>query len=131
MRCATGSCGIVGTMADDPAPGGDVEPRIRQQPAEQRYVITLAGRQVGLAAYLDAGEQRIFYHTEIDDEFSGRGLAGRLVGTALTETRAAGKRIVPVCPYVARYVESHHDFDDALDRVTPAALEAAREAMHG
>ena len=60
----------------------------------------------------------------------GKGLAGVLVSAALTDAREAGKRIVAVCPYVAKYVKTHHDFDDILDPVTPAAL-AAVEARQG
>lgn len=33
--------------------------------------------------------------------------------------RALGLRIVPVCPYVAKYLTKHHDFDDITDPVTP------------
>ena len=65
----------------------------------------------------------------VEERFAGRGLAGQLVSAALADTRAVGKRIVPVCPYVAKYVKSHHDFDDIVDRVTPQALAAVRAAM--
>ncbi|MBU9762475.1 N-acetyltransferase [Mycobacterium sp. TNTM28] len=97
-------------------------------PGQRHYEITVDGEHAGLAAYVDAGDQRIFHHTEVDDEFSGQGLAGELVSAALTDARAAGKRAVAVCPYVAKYVQKHHDFDDILDPVTPevmAAVEAA------
>lgn len=101
---------------------------VRHVAEANHYEITVAGEHAGLKAYVDAGDQRIFYHTEIDDKFGGRGLAGVLVSAALTDARAAGKRIVPVCPYVAKYVKTHHDFDDILDPVTPDAL-AAVEAQ--
>lgn len=31
-------------------------------------------------------------------------------------------RIVPVCPYVAAYLERHREFDDITDPVTPEVL---------
>ena len=64
------------------------------------------------------GEQRIFHHTEVDDQFEGRGLASILVAEALAATRADGRRIVAVCPMVASFVEKHHEFDDDVDPVT-------------
>jgi uncharacterized protein len=110
---------------------GDAAPQVADAPERHRYEISVGGRQVGYAAYLDVDGQRIFYHTVIEQEFSGRGMAGRLVSAALEATRSHGRRVVPVCPYVAKYVKSHHDFDDIVDPVTPAALEAARAAMAG
>ena len=50
---------------------------------------------------------------------AGRGLAGQLVQAALTDVRAAGKRIVPVCPYVAKFLVKHEEFSDIADEVTP------------
>ncbi|OBF86125.1 GNAT family acetyltransferase [Mycobacterium sp. 852002-51163_SCH5372311] len=93
----------------------------------QRYEITIDGDSAGFAAYVDTNGQRIFYHTETSPEFSDRGLAATLVAAALSDTRADGKRIVAVCPYVAKYVKKHHDFDDILDPVTPAATQAVRD----
>ncbi|MDV3128612.1 N-acetyltransferase [Mycobacterium sp. 21AC1] len=102
---------------------------VRNVPEAGRYEITLDGDRVGFADYVDAGQQRIFHHTEIDEKFGGRGLAGDLVSAALTDTRAAGKRIVAVCPYVAKYVSKHSEFGDLVDPATPEAL-AAVEARN-
>ena len=52
-----------------------------------------------------------------------RGLATVLIAQALSTTRADGLRIVAVCPMVAHYVSSHHDFDDIVDPVTPEILQ--------
>ena len=40
----------------------------------------------------------------------------------LTETTDAGLRIVPVCPFVAKYLDKHDDFGADVDTVTPAVL---------
>ncbi|MEJ2864784.1 GNAT family N-acetyltransferase [Actinomycetospora flava] len=111
---------------DETETSSSSSPEVSRAPESSRYEVRVGGELAGLAAYLDRGEQRIFYHTEIADEFAGRGLADVLVAHALTDTRAAGRRIVPVCPYVARWVRKHHDVDDVLDPVTPAALGAVR-----
>lgn len=108
---------------------GTHAPAVSLAPEHQRYEIAVDGGLAGFTAYVDHGEQRIFYHTEIGDEFSGRGLAGTLVARALADTRTAGRRIVPVCPYVARWVKEHHDVDDVVDPITPAAVAAVRERV--
>ena len=66
--------------------------------AADQFTIAVDGQQVGLAAFVDHDDQRIFHHTEVDDSYEGRGLATILVSEALQATRDAGKRIVAVCP---------------------------------
>ncbi|WP_243789737.1 GNAT family N-acetyltransferase [Saccharopolyspora gloriosae] len=92
-----------------------------------RYEITVDGTQAGFAEYLDRNGKRIFFHTEIGADFGGRGLAGTLVGRALAETADAGLRIVPVCPFVVKYLKSHHEVDELVDKATPDELAAVRE----
>ncbi|MCV7352630.1 GNAT family N-acetyltransferase [Mycobacterium parmense] len=86
---------------------------------EGRYVIAVEGQTVGLADFADRDGQRVFYHTEIDSSFGGRGLATILVEEALNESRAEGKRIVPVCSMIGTVLKKHPEFDDITDPVTP------------
>ena len=48
-----------------------------------------------------------FIHTEIDPAFQGQGLAGILAERALTDASASGDAIVPLCPYIAKYLTTH------------------------
>jgi predicted GNAT family acetyltransferase len=91
--------------------------------AEGKYTIAVDGETVGLAAVADRGNQRVFYHTEVDERFGGRGLATILVAEALEATRAGGKRVVPLCPMVAAFIKKHPEFGDITDPVTPAILQ--------
>jgi uncharacterized protein len=94
--------------------------------ADGKYTIAVEGQTVGLAAVADRDNQRVFYHTEVDERFGGRGLANILVGEALQATRADGKRVVPVCPMVAAFIKKHPEFSDIRDPVTPEILRWAR-----
>ncbi|MCB5167496.1 N-acetyltransferase [Streptomyces bambusae] len=93
-------------------------PVVRNVDARHRYEILVDGERAGLTAYRDRGDQRVFFHTEIDDAYAGQGLASILVEQALTDVRAAGLRIVPVCPYVAGFLTRHQEFADITDPVT-------------
>ncbi|UXY26126.1 GNAT family N-acetyltransferase [Streptomyces sp. HUAS TT20] len=97
-------------------------PTVERVDARHRYEIKVDGERAGLTAYRDRGDQRVFFHTEIDDAHAGQGLAGQLVQQALTDVRALGKRIVPVCPYVAKFLLKHEEFADITDPVTPDVL---------
>jgi uncharacterized protein len=94
--------------------------------AAGKYTIAVEGQTVGLAAVADLDNQRVFYHTEVDERFGGQGLASILVGEALQATRADGKRVVAVCPMVAAFVKKHPEFGDITDPVTPEILEWAQ-----
>ncbi|WP_369386832.1 GNAT family N-acetyltransferase [Streptomyces sp. CG1] len=98
-------------------------PAVERNDVKHRYEILIDGERAGLTAYRDRGEQRVFFHTEIDEAFAGQGLASRLVEEALTDVRASGKRIVPVCPFVAKFLKNHEEFADITDAVTPDVLE--------
>jgi predicted GNAT family acetyltransferase len=94
--------------------------------ADGKYTIAVDGQTVGLAAVADRGNQRVFYHTEIEEQFGGRGLANIVVGEALEATRADGKRVVAVCPMVAAFIKKHPEFSDISDPVTPEILRWAQ-----
>ena len=82
-----------------------------------RFSISVDGQKVGFTEYVDRDGQRIFPHTEVLDEFGGRGLATILIDEALQATRDAGLRIVAVCPMVAGYVGKHPEYADMADPV--------------
>lgn len=84
-----------------------------------KYTIAVEGKQVGLADFADRGDQRVFFHTEIDPAYGGRGLATILVEEALTAARDEGKRIVPVCSMIGTVLKKHPEYDDITDPVTP------------
>ncbi len=92
--------------------------QVTVSPEPQKYTIAVDGKTVGFAEFADRGDQRVFYHTEIDPDFGGRGLATVLVKEALDVARDDGKRIVPVCSMVGTVLKKHPEFDDITDPVT-------------
>lgn len=75
------------------------------------YVVKLAdGSIVGRAEFIDSpadGGERIFFHTEVNPEFGGRGLAGLILREALEDSIRDGVEVVPVCPLFARHLARH------------------------
>jgi hypothetical protein len=84
-----------------------------------RFTISVDGGPGGFTEFAARDGERVFTHTEVNDEFEGRGLATILVGEALEATRDTGLRIVPVCNLVAAYIEKHPEFSDVVDAPTP------------
>ena len=82
-----------------------------------RFSISVDGHKVGFTEYVDRNGQRVFPHTEVLDEFGGRGLGTIVIGEALQATRDADLRIVAVCPMVAAFVKKHQELDEVVDPV--------------
>lgn len=100
---------------------------VRDNPDKSRFDVFVEETHAGFSVYKDFGEtQRIFYHTEVFDDFEGQGLASTLTRTALGTSIQAGHRIVAVCPYVKKWLSIHDDFDDATDPLGREHLRALR-----
>lgn len=89
------------------------EAAVTHDSAAQRYALTADGAQAVLDYEL-AGEVMTFTHTFVPVELRGRGLAEILVRRGLADTRAAQRRVVPQCSYVARFIERHPEYHDLL-----------------
>ena len=79
------------------------------------YTISVDGNKVGKAEFVERDGRRVFTHTEVDENYEGRGLATILIGEALAQTRDAGMPIVAECPMVADYVAKHDEFKDSVE----------------
>lgn len=57
-----------------------------------------------------------FDHTFVPPSHRHHGIAERLVTRAIEDARAAGLKVVPVCPYVAALFERHAEWGDVRAR---------------
>ncbi|THJ66741.1 N-acetyltransferase [Arthrobacter echini] len=106
-------------------------PRVEHAPEQHRYEILDDGAAIGRTEYVPADGQeeteRIFYHTEVDEAYSGQGLASVLVRQALDDTIAAGLTIVPVCPYIKTWLKGHPEYQEHASAVRREHLQAVRQ----
>ncbi len=72
-----------------------------------RYELIVDGTLAGVAEYRERGDQTVFTHTEVQDEYQGRGLASTLVSEAVHDAVARDRVIVPACPYTAAWLAKH------------------------
>ena len=91
-------------------------PEFTHDADRSRFEIHLGGEVIGTSYYRTEAGRRVFTHTEVDPEYQGQGLAGQLIKLALDDTKAAGLRVVPQCPAVAKYASKHPEYDDIIDR---------------
>lgn len=83
-------------------------------PSESRFELHEDEKLAGFAQYHAFKDEIAFLHTEIGKQFGGRGLAGRLIGTALDTARERHLKVLPHCPFVRGYITKHPEYTDLV-----------------
>ena len=104
------------------------EIRVHDDPKRGAFIIEVDGVEAGLAEYHLRGDLQFFVHTEIGDDYEGKGLGQVLVRTALDEVRGTGRRIVPACPFVDAFIRRHPEYGDMVDEEVTERVRAKRAA---
>ena len=86
---------------------------VRNNEAERRYELEVDG-ELAIAEYRLRPGRISFTHTGVPDAIEGRGIGKRLVKAALADARAKGLKVVPICPFVKHYIETHPEEQDLL-----------------
>jgi len=61
-------------------------------------------------------KQIIIDHTGVPDAFRGQGVGVKMVERAVEDARAAGKTIIPLCPFAAAQFRRHPEWADVLKK---------------
>jgi len=94
---------------------GELEPRtaspgeatVVNVPEAHRFELLLDGQRIGELAYRQRKGRIAFTHTNVNPAYEGRGFGGRLAEAALADARRQGLTVVPLCPFIAWYIEQH------------------------
>lgn len=78
-----------------------------------RYEAVVDGHR-SICEYELVDGKMIFTHTLVPPELRGRGIAEQLVRAALADARNAGRKVVPACSYVTKFIERHKEYQDLL-----------------
>ena len=97
----------------------DEQPEISLQDngSKGRYVLRSAAGAEAEMTFTKVSEKLIIIdHTEVPDAFRGQGAGLRLVTRAVEDARAAGKKIIPLCPFANAQFLRHPEWADVLKR---------------
>src|SRR5437016_614628 len=103
-----------GTDELEGAAGSVAEVEVVDVPEASRYELRLGGHLIGLAAYRRRNGRIAFTHTEVDQSCEGRGFGSRLAAAALEDARREGADVVPLCPFIAHYIERHPEYEQVV-----------------
>jgi predicted GNAT family acetyltransferase len=91
---------------------------VTDAPERMRYEADLDGALAGILEYKVKQDRIALIHTEVPPQFEGHGVAAAITKFALDDARKRGLRVLALCPYVRRYLETH---PEDLDIVVPPA----------
>jgi predicted GNAT family acetyltransferase/glutaredoxin len=104
--------------------GGDLDPAeprdtpgdttVVNVPSAHRYELLLRGRRIGLLAYRQRHNRIALTHTEVSPGCEGRGFGSRLAAGVLEDARRQGLLVVPICPFVAGFIQRHPEYQDMV-----------------
>ena len=84
-------------------------PTVIDNTAAQRLEIADGGAIAFLTYRMKDGAVE-YVHSETPPELRGRGLAGALAKFALERDKAAGRKVIPTCPFVKTYIDRHPEY---------------------
>ena len=87
---------------------------VRLNPDQGEYQLDVGGATAALRFRKRDDDVVDLYSTYVPPEGRGQGAAARLVGVALADLRAKGKKIVPTCSYLGTYLERHPEDRDLV-----------------
>ncbi|GGJ84472.1 GNAT family N-acetyltransferase [Deinococcus aquiradiocola] len=77
---------------------------------------------LAFAEYRPAGPAVMFTHTEVPEALEGQGIGSRLVKAALDDVQAQGRKVIPMCPFVAAFIGQHPEYLELVDPAQRGAL---------
>jgi predicted GNAT family acetyltransferase len=92
---------------------------------KHRYELAV-GDATAVSVYRRSGKITTFVHTEVPSSLAGRGIGSTLIRGALDMERASGRKIIAECPFVARFIAEHADYQDLLAPAAKAEAEHKR-----
>jgi predicted GNAT family acetyltransferase len=93
-----------------------------------QYEARVGAELAGIAQYRLREDRVVFVHTEVFPRWVGKGIASRLIGTALDDVVGRGLRITPLCPFVCGYLRRHPEYLPHVDEAHRHALEGTATA---
>jgi predicted GNAT family acetyltransferase len=88
--------------------------KVINDPEKHRYELIDHDQVAGIAAYELADGAVKFTHTEVADEYEGKGYGSELAEQALKDVSGQNKKVIPVCPFIAEYIQRHPKYADLV-----------------
>ena len=92
----------------------DMDVKREDGPTGGRYLVTIDGHTAEMTYSKACATRIIIDHTGVPDALRGKGAGQALVQRAVEDARAAGIKIIPLCPFAKAQIEKHPEWQDVL-----------------
>jgi uncharacterized protein len=84
---------------------------------------TEVGPQTAFMNYRLEADVIAFTHTQVPESLNGRGIGTALIKAGLEYAAKNGLRVIPLCPFVAAFIQSHPQYQASVDSAPGASGE--------
>lgn len=99
----------------EPAESFHTDVTMARNDVDHRYELRVAGKLASVVQFRDLPGHIDMVHTQTEEPYRGKGLAKVLARYALDDVVASGKRIIPHCDFVARFLKRHDMYVQCTD----------------
>ncbi|WP_114492956.1 GNAT family N-acetyltransferase [Candidatus Ulvibacter alkanivorans] len=86
---------------------------VTQNEARKRFEAEV-NNKLALIEYIKTKDKIYLTHTEVPNELEGQGIASSMVKQVLNRIREQELALIPLCPFVAGYVNRHPEYASLL-----------------
>ena len=88
---------------------GNDEILVLDNPDASQFEARIDGH-LAFVTYARRGKLLILTHTEVPKELQGRGIGNIVAHAVLERARTEGLEVVPRCPFIAKYITRHPEY---------------------
>lgn len=74
----------------------------------------VSGGYTSRIEYMLVGNKIFLTHTEVPTELEGKGIGSKIVKLVLEEIESRKLKLIPLCPFVAKYISKHPEWKRIL-----------------
>ena len=79
-----------------------------------KSVALLGNNEIGVCEFKDSDEGWVIFHTEVNPNYKGPGIAKRLLDAIVNEARNRKIKIIPECSYAKKVMNRNNDYKDVI-----------------
>ncbi len=86
---------------------------LTDNPDRKQFELAVEGHTARIE-YMIMADKIFLTHTEVPAELEGKGIGSIIVKLALEEVERRGLKLIPLCPFVGKYITRHQEWKRIL-----------------